>query len=134
MASKAIEENLFKNIGYLFYSIAAADKKVRNEEREILRKFLHEKWFETDGEIMLSATDSAQKIEFVFDYLVQTQTDSYIAFSEFEIFFKKHKKIFTPQVKLLIWEVANRISLAFSEKNKSELVILSKLEILFKRN
>lgn len=134
MVSKAIEESLIKYIGYLFYSIAASDKKVRNEEITILRKFIHEKWFETGAQTFLSATDAVQKIEFVFDYLIQSNANPYSTFSEFEIFFKKHKKIFTTQIKLLIWEIANRISLAYSKKNKSELVILSKLEILLKSN
>ena len=92
MTSKEFEENLFKYLGYLFYSIAAADKKVRNEERVILGKYIHEKRFETDCETNLSATDAALQIEFVFDYLIEKQADSYYAFSEFEIFYKKKQK------------------------------------------
>ena len=134
MVSKVYLEKLYQNLGYLFYSIAAAYKVVRHEEIAILRKIIREKWLKLEKTDDKFEKDTTSKIESVFDYLLLNEIVSNNAFTKFEYFELENKKIINKKTKQLIWDTANQIALSFSGNNKSELILLSKLQILLKNN
>ena len=108
--SKAIGKELYENLGKLFYAIAKADSRVHGKEISKLRSFIRKYWLEVDGLEDEFGTDAAFQIESVFN-----------------------GGLFTAFIKVLILDTAHAISNSFAGKNKAELVMLGKLELLLKK-
>ena len=117
---KAISQDalFYQSLGRLFYAIAASDKKVHETEIKTLKRIAKKIW-----------TQDMDQIEFIFDWLSKNDEDPFICFNDFVTYKKDHEKGFTLSIKKLIWETANLISNAVSGKNKSELILLSKLKL-----
>lgn len=124
-------QNLFPQLGKLFYAIAASDKVVRDEERTTLRIILENEWENTDlfgnGDWDFNAAD---QIEVTFDWMETYQPSPYAVFKEFKDFKRDNEELFTPELKQMIWKTADGIASTFAGKNKSELVMLSKLKTI----
>tara|TARA_R100000935_G_C2749164_1_gene129022 strand:+ start:245 stop:637 length:393 start_codon:yes stop_codon:yes gene_type:complete len=123
-------EDLYSQLGKLFYAIAASDKMVREEERNTLRIILENEWkndLVKTGEWEYSAAD---QIEMTFDWMELNQPSAYSVFKEFKDFKNDNEELFTPEIKNMIWKTADGIASTFAGKNKSELVMLSKLKSL----
>ena len=122
-------QDLFPQLGKLFYAIAASDNMVRDEERTTLRIILENEWRNIDifgcgnGEF-----NAVNQIEMTFDWMEIFQPSAYAVFKEFKEFKKDNEELFTPELKQLIWKTADGIASTFAGKNKSELVMLSKLK------
>ena len=129
--SEEIQKELYQNLGKLFYAIAMADKNVRPVEVEKLRESIKEYWSGLDEAEDEFGTDASYQIEIVFHWLQEEEKDGKIYFDEFQDFYKDHKGFFTPEIKSLTWKTADRIACAFAGKNKSELIFLNKLKLLF---
>lgn len=129
--SKAVGNVFYQKIGNLFFAIAMADGAVHMKEIDRLKSFIREKWLPLDEIEDEYGTDSAFQIEIVFDWLLEYEKNSSECYKVFEDFYKEHPKIFTANVKSLVFDTSYAIANAFSGKNKSELVILGKLQILF---
>lgn len=127
---QSLTEEFYSSIGKLFYAVAASDKVVRAEEIRTLKELVKEKWVPVDNATDKYGTDEAYKIEIAFDWLQENEPEAAWAFNEFEEYKKEHQKAFTPEINQLIWETADAIAASFSGKNKSELIMLSKLKIL----
>ncbi len=122
----------YQKMGELFYSIAAADKVVRKEEFDTLKKVVAEQWRNLDAYNDSFRTDAAHQIEVVFNWFDYEQLDANDCFDSFADYNKEYPKLFTAERKQLIWKTANAIASAFSEKNKSEVIMLTKLKNLLK--
>ncbi len=118
----------YQKMGELFYAIAAADKVVREAEFKALKDIVTEKWKNLDDYQDPFHTDAAYQIEVVFDWFDYEQLDANDCFDSFADYKKDNPKLFTEERKKLIWETANSIADAFAGKNKSELIMLAKLE------
>ena len=122
-------QDLFPQLGKLFYALAASDKSVRDEERATLRIILENEWRNIDlfgnGPGEFNAVD---QIEMTFDWMEIFQPSAYAVFKEFKDFKRENEELFTPELKQLIWKTADGIASTFAGKNKSELVMLSKLK------
>lgn len=127
---KLLTEEFYNSIGMLFYAIAASDKVVREEEIRTLKKLVKEKWVPIDNVTDEYGTDEAYRIEIVFDWLQENAPEAAWGFNEFKEYKKDHEQLFTLNINQLIWETADAIAASFSGKNKSELIMLSKLKIL----
>ncbi len=125
-----LTEEFYKNIGMLFYAIAASDKVVQAEEIKTLKELVQKKWVPIESLTDEYGTDEAFKIEMIFDWLEENSPEADWAFKEFKEYKKENEQLFTLQINQLIWETADAIAASFSEKNKSELIMLSKLKIL----
>lgn len=121
---------LYQNLGYLFYGIAAADKKVNPKEFETLKQCVRKYWIDVETERGSLGSDAAFQMEVIFEILAEEMPDSYVCFHDFEDFKQRHEELFTQEINQLIWQTAESIASAFSGKNKSELVYLSRLAIL----
>jgi hypothetical protein len=121
-----------QEIGQLFYAIAAADKVVRKSEYDALCKLVKESWLTLDEYKDEFGVEAAYQIEIVFDWFDYEKLEAEECFQAFSDYFKEHKNLFTEAKRELIMKTAHAIAGAFSGKNKSELIMLAKLSILFK--
>ena len=123
----------YQNLGKLFYAIAAADKKVRDEEYNRLKEIVRTDWLTIDDLDDDLQTDAAHQIEVVFDWLnVEEKLDATTWFDEFIHFRKEHPQLFNKPINDLILKTAHSIAASFSGKNKSELIMLARLGIHLK--
>lgn len=132
MLENNIKNSLYQKLGSLFYAIAAADKVVHPEEVKTLKKLILEKWKTTEDYKDHFGSDVVYQMEIVFDWLEYNQISAHEGFEEFKDFYEEHKRIFTKKRKNLIHDTASKIARAYADVNKSELIMLSKLESLFK--
>ncbi|TDN87988.1 hypothetical protein DET49_110120 [Salegentibacter sp. 24] len=130
MKPQVLTEEFYKYIGKLCYAIAASDKVVRVEEMKTLKELVQEKWVPINNSKDEFGTDQAYKIEMIFDWLKENDPDAGWAFNQFKEYKKENNHIFTPDINRLIWETADAIAASFSGKNKSEVIMLSKLKAL----
>ncbi len=122
----------YQKMGELFYAIAAADKVVRKEEYDTLKNIVTEQWKNLDDYEDPFHTDAAYQIEVVFDWFDYEQLDAKDCFESFADYKKEYPKLFTKERKQLIWKTANAIASSFSGKNKSEVIMLTKLKNILK--
>ncbi len=122
----------YQKMGELFYAIAAADRIVRKDEFSTLKKIVAEKWKKLDGYEDPFHTDAAYQIEIVFEWFDYENLDADDCFDNFADYKRENQNLFTAERKKLIWVTALAIADAFAGKNKSELIMLSKLKAIFK--
>jgi|SRR5690606_6130638 len=123
---------LYQNLAYLFYAVAMADHNVHRKELEKLNELVKEHWLEVDDIEDAYGTDAAFQIATVFDWLVDQEKNGNEAYEAFEEYYLEHKLLFTPTVKNLAMATSRAIAASFSGNNKAELVLLGRLELLFK--
>lgn len=131
-ATENIGITFYQSLGKLFYAIAASDKIVRKSEYTSLRKLVKSEWLAVDDLEDEFGADAAFQIEIVFDWLDYETLNANDCFEDFKFFYSKNKSLFTDKIKQLIWNTANSIANSFSGKNKSELMMLGRLQLIFK--
>lgn len=122
-----VMNHLYQNLGKLFFAVAAADKKINDREIESLKKHVTNYWMDLENTKDHFGSDAAYQIEIVFDWLIDEMPEAEEALDDFESFRKNHDSIFTPKVKEMIWKTCDDIASSFNGKNKSELVMLSRI-------
>ncbi len=120
----------YQKTGELFYSIAAADKVVRKSEYKSLKEMVQSDWKDLDNLQDDYGVDAAYQLEIVFDWLDYESLEANLCFESFKEFYQEHPALFTKKRKELILKTAHSIANAFSGKNKSELILLGKLQLL----
>lgn len=126
-------QNLFyQNLGKLFYAIAAADKVIREEEVKKLKQIVNTEWLNLGGVKDKSEIDAMRQIKIIFNQLTVQAKNPNDCMAEFKSFKKTHENLFTNDVKQLIWKTASAITISFSGRNKSELIMLAELGIILK--
>ncbi|WP_298995455.1 hypothetical protein ACOKFD_14120 [Flagellimonas sp. S174] len=132
VTNKNIGKAFYQSLGKLFYAVAKADHSVHIKEIDRLKEMVREHWLEVDEVEDEYGTDAAFQIETVFDWLLENEKDAVECYEDFERFYTDHKARFNDQIKYLIMATARSIASAFSGRNKSELIRLGRLELLFK--
>ena len=130
-ATVSLEIKFYQSLGKLFYAIAAADKIVRDTEIVTLIELVKTKWVPLDDFEDEFQVDAAYQIETVFDWLDSEgdlAAENY--FKEFKTFKKENEQLFTEKRKQLIWETSSAIANSFSGKNKSEIIMLTRLKMV----
>ncbi|NNK18568.1 MAG: hypothetical protein HKP49_05395 [Maribacter sp.] len=125
------EYRLHQNLGKLFYAIAIADKQINTEEIAALKTTILKNWYTLDTGPNGFHLDGHQEIFSVFTHLQNTKAKSDTCFMEFREFFNENRHYFTEDIMKLIWDTSQAIACSFAQKNKSELILLAKLKILF---
>lgn len=123
---------LYESLGKLFYAIAISDGSVHINEWDKVKEIVKADWLYVDEFTDRYGTDAANQIEIVFDGLMEYEKTSEECFEEFKDFYKEHPHAFSKEIKSLTKKTANAIANSFARKNKSELMILAKLELLIK--
>ena len=124
-------EEFYQHLGRLFYAIAAADGVIRREEVEALKTVVKKEWKNRDSSRDMYGTQTASQIEIVFDWLDANKPEAEEAFKRFAEYYREHKDLFPESIKNDLMSTSNEIASAFRDKNKSELVMLAKLQTLF---
>ncbi|MDF0709188.1 hypothetical protein [Flagellimonas okinawensis] len=130
-SKKELGNKLYQNLGKLFYAIAMADHSVHMKEMEKLNEVVKDHWLDVDDIEDAYGTDAAFQIISVFDWLLEYEKDQEEIYEEFEAFYMDHKVAFTPAIKHLAMSTSRAIAAAFSGSNKSELILLGRLQLLF---
>ncbi|GGG43173.1 hypothetical protein GCM10011414_11010 [Croceivirga lutea] len=123
---------LYQNLGKLFFAVAMADGTVHKKELEKLRLIVRDNWLDVDDIEDRYHSDAAYQIETVFDWAMEYDMSSAQGFEFFKEFYKDHPKLFPVHIKNLILYTADAIANSFSKTNKSELVLLGNIKILFR--
>ena len=124
---KALEHQYTISIAHLFYAIANADNFVNDKEKQVITSVITDRIIGLDKNV-LNADLVFQTISNL-DASNSSADDAYKIFSDF---YSANKKVFTKKLKNDIIDCADKISAAFSKKNKSELIVLAKLSLLLK--
>ena len=131
---KKMTLKFYQNLGKLFYAIAAADKHVRGVEFNKLKELVKKHWLEVDVIEDAFHTDAAYQIEIVFDWLDKEKNlDAKVCYDAFVNYKNEQPHLFTYDVKKLILRTAHAIAASFSGLNKSELILLAKLDLELKK-
>lgn len=129
-ANKHLTLKFYQNLGKLFYAIAAVDGKVDKAEINKLKELITKDWLAIDDRKDPFGKDAAYQIEIVFDWLTNDNEYNVKAcYDDFVTFKIDQNHLFTKKIKQLILKTANAIAESFSGKNKSELILLAKLNI-----
>ncbi|AEM71868.1 hypothetical protein Murru_2844 [Allomuricauda ruestringensis DSM 13258] len=130
-SKKKLGNELYQSLGKLFYAMAMADHSIHVQEVEKLNEVVRDYWLEVDDIEDEYGTDSAFQIVSVFDWLLEYEKESEEIYEEFEAFYTDNKVLFTPQIKNLAMSTSRAIIASFSGSNKSELILLGRLQLLF---
>ncbi|WP_281541230.1 hypothetical protein [Maribacter aestuarii] len=123
---------LYESLGKLFYAVAISDGSVHDKEWTKVKEIVKEDWLYVDDFTDRYGTDAANQIEIVFDGLMEYGRSSEDCYEEFKDFYNEHPHAFSEEIKSLTKKTAGAIANSFAGKNKSELVILAKIELLLK--
>lgn len=124
------KDKLHYHIGRLFYAIAVADKKIHKKEIETLKNMVLEGWRPESIDMEGSNPKSTKEILVAFSEMQKNEAESEACYNVFREFYLENKSLFPIALRKLIWDSAQAIAMSYSNKNKSELVILAKLRKL----
>lgn len=124
--------DIYTNLGFLFYSVAAGDGYVREEEIEALKRLVMEQWMPLEGSRDEFGVDAAEYITMAFDYARDNRLDAQQTSLRFEAAYREHQRRFDPALKRLVLDTAAAIANAFGHTNKAEFAALTQLQTLFR--
>lgn len=116
----------YRRLGHLFYAIAATDSCVRDEEFKALETIIDEEW--------LPLSEDANYILETFKQLQNNEEHNPTSYFQSFINFKRsHYTLFNTTINSKIIKTASAITTSFSGQNKSELILLAKLDLELKK-
>lgn len=125
-------ENVARALGYLVYAVASSDKHVSEEEKKVVHEVLNREWkvlADREDPFGVRAMDLIDKMMIQMDELHINSVDS---FAEFQRIYDLHSEQFTPEIRKFMIEICISTGSAFNRMNKSELVLLSRIEQILK--
>ena len=133
-AKKELIHKFYQNLGKLFYAIAAIDNNVRVEELNKLKEIVKKEWLTTNLIEDNLKENAEQSIINTFKWLHDNnEYNAEMCYCSFVAFKKNHESLFTSEMNVLILKTARVIAATFSKVNKSELMLLAKLDIELKK-
>lgn len=126
-------KEFYQNLGKLFYAVAMADHSIHVKEIERLKEVVRNYWLDIDDIKDEYGADAAFQIENIFNKMLEYEKDAENIYEEFEAFYMGHKILFPPKIKQLVMATSRAITSAFAGSNKSELILLGRIELLFNK-
>lgn len=120
----------YKELGNLFYAIAAADKIICEAERKKLDDEVQYCWKHFEKSKDRFGSDRAFLIEFEFETMEEMSETPANAFESFETYFKENEKEFDSHTKEQIFNSARHIAESMRKINQNELAYLMRLKDL----
>ncbi|MFD0862049.1 hypothetical protein ACFQ1M_07505 [Sungkyunkwania multivorans] len=117
----------YKHFASLLYAIANADRTIEVIEKRKIVEIVKDIATDTLGSL-----NSEDIIYETLRALIKQQCSSERAFTTFSEFYYSNKKEFTTELKATLLSTCDKIVHAFSGRNKSELIVYTKLVLLFK--
>ncbi len=127
MENTALNTTLFENLGKVFYAIANADRNLHDNEIARMKTEIEKFWKPKFAEAPYSM---AYYIWHAFERARSNKVPAEQAFEEFALYFNNEPGPFTQEIRNLIMDTSNAIASAYADKNKSELILLAKLQLL----
>jgi len=124
-------EELYTELGKLFYHISGIDGKIPAEEKQALQTCISKTWKPMEGSTDRYGTGQAYLINFSFQF-EETAPVGENHFKSFESFYRQNKSTFTPEIINNILKTSQSIADAYRGKNKKEKEVLDSLINLFK--
>lgn len=122
----------YKELGNLFYAIAASDKVIGQKERQKLDEEVQFAWRHYDHTTDRFGSDRAFLIEFEFEAMEDEMTPAEDAFRSFSDYFSDNEKEFDKQTRKRIFNSATHIAETVRKINVAEHKYLSRLKKLMK--
>ena len=123
-------QELYAEVGKLFYHIAGIDGKVSPNEKEALQQCINKTWKPMEESIDRHGTDQAYLINFSFEF-EEAEPVSENYFKSFEIYYQQNKSAFSTKIKDNILQTGKAIAEAYRGKNKKEQKVLDNIIRLF---
>ncbi len=123
---------LYKELGNLFYAIAAADKIIRPEEKKTLHDEILYAWKHHENSMDRFGSDRAYLIEFEFETLEDDSVTAENAYNLFECYFMDHENEIDSASRVKIFNSARHIAESVRKINHEELNYLVRLKTLMK--
>ena len=123
-------QELYAEVGKLFYHIAGIDGKVSPNEKEALQTCISKTWKPMEESIDRHGTDQAYLINFSFEF-EEAEPVSENFFKSFEIYYQQNKSAFSSKIKDNILQTGKAIAEAYRGKNKKEQKVLDNIIRLF---
>jgi len=127
-------EQVAKAIGFLVYAVASADKHITFEEKKVVHDIVNENWQLLADEEDPFGVRALDFIDKMFDVLETKEIRSEEAFSYFKEVYAENRDKFSSELVHFIIHICIKTGSAFNRMNKSELVLLSRIENLLKEN
>jgi hypothetical protein len=122
----------YKELGNLFYAIAAADKKISPKEKKKLDDEVQFAWKHYDTTTDRFGSDRAFLIEFEFETMEDNGETAENAFLSFESFFRDHQEEIDDLTRHRIFNSARHIAESVRKINHEELAYLIRLKTMMK--
>lgn len=122
-----MRREFYVSIANLFYAVAKIDKKFQKEEKKKIVE-LTERYFSTD----VASEQSTDIIYETLRFLIKEEFTSDAAFEKFKRYLELNREHFKDKTIHDILVVCHEIAYASSGKNKSELIILARIQSLLK--
>jgi hypothetical protein len=122
----------YKELGNLFYAVAAADKKIRPEEKKILHEEILNAWKIYDESTDRFGSGRAFLIEFEFETMEEEFETAENAFSSFEQYYLENERGFDFATRNKIFDSARHIAESVRKINSEELLYLLRIKKLMK--
>lgn len=122
----------YRQLGKIFYAAAMSDKTIREEEYLIFQKHIENDWAINENLLTNSSKNSVNQIKTMFEWMNRNNVDISIVLEDFEKYKNENAEFFTLEINESILKTANAIAAANYNKNKSELIFLTKLENILK--
>lgn len=120
-------EELYAELGKLFYQIAAADGKVTAAEKEALDKLVRSTWEPLESTTDEFGTDQADLIIAAFDF-EEAEGDPGEGLTSFRTFFRDNKSDFSATIRKNILQTGQAVADAYRSRNRQEAKILDELK------
>ena len=121
-------EKFARCCGYAVYAVAYADKSIEQEERDAIHLFLNENWMELADSSDPFGVKSIEFIEQMMDALVSDKLNSELAYERFKELFDSLQNLLSGNQQKFMLNLCIKVGSAFNRMNKSELVLLSRIE------
>ena len=125
-----IYENLYKELGNLFYAIAAVDGKISKNEKKMINSLVIYQWRPVEKSRDSIGTDAANIILFQFDVNEEMGVKAEEKFKCFASFFEENYNVITPVLREKILNSARTIAESTRKINNAEFKTLMKLRYL----
>ncbi|NOT50564.1 MAG: hypothetical protein HOP10_04745 [Chitinophagaceae bacterium] len=122
----------YKELGNLFYAIAAADRKISAKEKNKLDEEVQYSWKHFDHSTDRFGSDRAFLIEFEFETMEDELESAENAFQSFTSYFLDYQLQFDEHLRQRIFNSARHFAEAVRKINKDELAYLMRLKELLK--
>jgi tellurite resistance protein len=127
-------EDRYRQLGYLFYSVASCDRSIIQSEIDALKRMVHEHWRNEDPGYDELGIESVRYIELHFDRALEdrwSDKKAYALFAEAQV---REPLRFSGWTKSLILRTAMAIARASGSINRSEAARISELQELLGRS